>query len=66
MGLPDLTGVNLAKVTQANRLYVNAVIFLHTCYTLGIHVSVENPQRSWLWGVLMQLIKDYNDAGFLQ
>lgn len=66
MGLPHLTGVNLAKVTQANKLYANAVVFLYTCYVLGIGVSVENPQRSWLWGVLLQLVKGYNDAGFLQ
>lgn len=66
MGLPHLTGVNLVKVIQANRLYTNAVIFLYTCYILGIGVSIENPQCSWLWGVLLQLVRGHNDAGFLE
>ena len=66
MGLPGLSGINLTKVNQANRLYKNAVAFLYVCYALNIMVSIENPQRSWLWGVLMQLVVQYNDPAFLQ
>ena len=66
MGLPGLSGINLTKVNQANRLYKNAVAFLYVCCTLNIMVSIENPQRSWLWGVLMQLVRQYNDPAFLQ
>ena len=66
MGLPGLSGINLTKVRQANQLYKNAVAFLYICYTLDVLVSVENPQRSWLWGVLMQLVLQYNNQAFLQ
>lgn len=66
MGLPGLTGTNRIKVMQANKLYFNAVVFLHACFLLGIKVCIENPQRSWLWGVLMILVKEYNDDAFLQ
>lgn len=65
MGFPHLTGVNLQKVTQANRLYANAVIFLHACFRLGIRVCIENPQRSWLWGILLALVREQNDPAFL-
>eukprot|EP00435_Cladocopium_sp_Y103_P042429 s357_g11.t1 len=64
MGVPDLKGINLAKVQASNVLYRFGVQLLHLCFLLDILVSVENPSRSWLWGILTLLVAEYNDPAF--
>ena len=54
------------KVQVANDLYRWGVRLLYICWKHGIGISIENPERSWLWGVLTLLVKEYNDAQFLQ
>ena len=66
LGFPTLTGTHAVKVQVANDLYRWGVRLLYICWKHGIRISIENPERSWLWGVLTQLVKEYNDAQFLQ
>ena len=66
MGLPGLSKANLTKVQAANRLYHFACRLLFLCFTKSILVSVENPTRSWLWGILTSLVQAYQHSGFTQ
>ena len=66
MGLPHLCGTNLAKVQAANKLYDFGVRLLFLCFQLKILVSVENPSRSWLWGILTSLVAAMNDPAFTE
>ena len=65
MGFPDLTGIHKAKVDSANALYRFAVAILKKCFILGISVSIENPQRSWVWAILLDLVRQEDDPAFL-
>lgn len=62
--VPGLTGVNLAKVEASNVLYRFGVQLLYLCFLLDILVSVENPSRSWLWGILTLLVAELQDPQF--
>ena len=64
MGMPGLVGTNLAKVQAANTLYYFGVQLLFLCFELDILVSVENPARSWLWGILTRLVAAINNPEF--
>ena len=66
LGFPTLTGTHALKVQVANDLYRWGVRLLHICWKHDIRISIENLERSWLWGVLTSLVKEYNDAQFLQ
>ena len=66
MGLPGLSETNLRKVRAANQLYHFACRLLFLCFTKSILVSVENPTRSWLWGILTSLVESYQHPGFTQ
>ena len=66
MGLPHLCGTNLAKVQAANKLYDFGARLLFLCFQLNILVSVENPSRSWLWGILTSLAAAMNDPAFTE
>ena len=66
LGFPTLTGTQALKVNIANDLYRWGVRMLYLCWKGGIHVSIENPERSWLWGVLTLLVKEYEDPEFLR
>ena len=48
-GLPDLKGINAAKVKSANAIYEAAAEFLDFCHGLGIWFTCENPTRSYMW-----------------
>lgn len=65
MGFPWLTGSNLAKVQSANQLYEFAIRLLMICWELGTIPSIENPTRSWLWGVLLHLVLATNNDRFI-
>lgn len=56
----------MAKVSAANTLYRFAIEVLLVCFSLGIYVSIENPSRSWLWGILTQLVLQQNDSAFTE
>ena len=49
------------KVENANELYRFAVQILFLCPQLNIIPSIENPTRSWLWGVLALLVLEKGD-----
>ena len=66
MGFPYLTGIHKAKVDAANELYRFAVVILKKCFILGISVSIENPQRSWIWAILLDLVRQQHDPAFLE
>ena len=66
LGFPHLTGTQATKVQTANDLYRWGVKLLYMCYLHNIKVSIENPERSWLWGVLALLVKQYEDPAFLE
>ena len=65
MGFPYLTGIHKTKVDAANSLYILAVQILKKCFTLRITVSIENPQRSWIWAILLHLVRQQADPAFL-
>lgn len=64
-GFGHLQGADLQKVQAANMLYSFAVSVLQLCRKIGIRVSVENPTRSWLWGILTQLTLQTGDTAFI-
>ena len=66
LGFPDLSGADRLKVEQANKLYQFGVNVLRLCFELGILVSVENPLRSWLWGILTSFVLQTGDQQFIQ
>ena len=64
LGFPWLTGSDRLKVQSANVLYKFAVQLLFVCWELGIYPSIENPTRSWLWGVLVLLVAEIGNNDF--
>ena len=64
-GFPHLSGTNLQKVQSANQLYRFAVTVLRLCFERGITISIENPERSWLWAILTQLVLQTKDQAFI-
>ena len=49
MGLPEIAGLDLYKVEQANRLYFATRDLALLAISLGIRVSMENPTDSLFW-----------------
>ena len=66
LGFPGLSGADKMKVEQANKLYEFGVQVLLLCFELGILASVENPTRSWLWGILTCLAMQTGNKEFIQ
>ena len=66
LGYPDLPGIQAVKVQTANDLYRWGVKVLYICFRHNIKVSIENPERSWLWGVLTLLVRQYEDQAFME
>ena len=53
-------GLNLhehQRVQSANAVYITAEIILFCCFLYGTCVTLENPERSWLWAILASLVK---------
>ena len=63
-GLPGLTPSESARVTGANEVYITAEILMYHCFLLEAFISLENPERSWLWALLAVLVKQRNDAAY--
>ena len=66
LGFSYLTGVDADKVAAANKLYQFAVEVLRLCYSHNLQVSIENPERSWLWGVLTLFVLRDPDLNFVE
>ena len=68
LSLPDLDpdSVSAQRVASANQLYAFAIEVLRFCHRAGCIVSIENPERSWLWAVLTQLALATLDRPFIQ
>ena len=64
LGLPGLSSPEAKRVELANKVYRTAVAALMECYLLGVSVSIENPERSWIWAVLAALVKEAGHCGF--
>ena len=66
MGLHNLTPAEQRRVDGANQVYQAAEGILFTIFILGLWVSIENPERSWLWAILALLVKRRNNAEYSQ
>ena len=66
LGFPWLRGSDWDKTQSANALYRFAVQLLLICWKLSISPSIENPTRSWLWGVLALLVAELKIDSFTQ
>lgn len=55
LGLPNLAGVNRAKVHSANILYQLAIQILVFLAGRTVIISIENPANSYLWPALVAL-----------
>ena len=64
MGLDGLTVAEKQRVDAANLVYKNAVVLLFILFQIQAIVSLENPERSWLWALLAFLIKQRGDNKF--
>eukprot|EP00435_Cladocopium_sp_Y103_P054377 s1612_g17.t1 len=65
-GLPHLTNAESLRVDAANQVYITAEVLLYYCFLLGIFLSVENPERSWLWALMAALVKQRSDPAYQQ
>ena len=65
-GLPNLSESESKRVHAANQVYMTAEILLYSCFLLNIFLSVENPERSWLWALLAALVKQRDDLAYQQ
>ena len=65
-GLPNLQGVNLDRVTQANAIYQLCAELFALCHARGIPCTIENPRSSWLWEIdpFPYLVKNHTIADF--
>ena len=63
-GLPDLTPAEQHRVTMANAVYENAEVIIFQCFICDSFISLENPERSWLWAILAFLVKKRNNAKY--
>ena len=61
-GLPSLRGLDLKRVTLANRIYANIALLLKQAIRAGAFVSIENPTRSWMWQTqwMLELIDEFS------
>ena len=48
-GVPDLRGLDLTRVSTANKLYSLVASLVNKCNELGILWCIENPNRSLFW-----------------
>ena len=64
LGLQGLSSQEAKRVELANKVYRTAVAALMECYLLGVSVSIENPERSWIWSVLAALVKETGHCDF--
>ena len=66
LGLDCLTESERHRVDCANKVYRTAEHVLFQIFLLGLWVSLENPERSWLWAILAMLVKQRNNAEYTE
>ena len=64
LGVPNLSSFHQAKVDSSNQLLKFVVLLLYHCFQHHIHVVLENPDRSWIWAALAELIRQHSDMLF--
>ena len=64
MGLPNLKPFHQAKINSANALLRFVVELLFLAFQFGVHVVLENPQRSWIWAALAFLVLQKDHQAF--
>ena len=57
LGLPTLNHADKKRVELANQLAEFTIELLKLSMTMGFFMSIENPLRSWMWGVLCHYVK---------
>ena len=65
-GISDLTPSESTRVQAANEVYRTAEVLIYHCFLLQIFISLENPERSWLWAILAVLVKRRPDTAYHQ
>lgn len=65
-GISDLTPSESTRVQAANEVYMTAEVLMYHCFLLQIFISLENPERSWLWAILAILVKRRPDTAYHQ
>ena len=64
LGLDCLKESERHRVNCASKVYRTAEHVLFLIFCLGLWVSLENPERSWLWAILAMLVKQRNNAEY--
>ena len=60
LGLPGLSNFDASRVALANQLAEFTVELIELSQQLGFFISIENPENSWMWGVLCHYVKAKN------
>ena len=60
LGLPGLANFDASRVSLANQLAEFTVELMELAMQLGFFISIENPENSWMWGVLCHYVKIKN------
>ena len=64
MRLPNLKPFHQAKVDSSNALLRFVVELLFLSFQMGVHVVPENPERSWIWAALTNLVLRKDNRSF--
>ena len=56
LGIPGLTASDASRVELSNQLAKFTVDLIELAMTLGFFISIENPENSWMWGVLCHYV----------
>ena len=51
-GLPNLSGLDKTRVSQANMLYDFSLLVMKRCLSSDVYFTCENPRSSYLWQYL--------------
>ncbi|CAE7492473.1 unnamed protein product [Symbiodinium sp. CCMP2592] len=65
LGLPNLSDTDKARVRKANEL-CRFVVELIRALPSSTFVSIENPNNSWIWGVLAFFVQESRDPALLE
>ena len=60
LGLPNLSDIDASRVNLANQLAEFTVELIELAMLRGFFISIENPENSWMWGVLCHYVKTKN------
>ena len=63
-GLPNLSQSESRRVAAANEVYITAEILIYYCFLGGILLTVENPERSWIWALMAALVKRRQNSDY--